>query len=62
MQQIIADILVAGAVLFLARWLFRSFVAKRNNQPACGNCPQCAGDATPAVSTRGHGVATHESR
>ena len=49
MQQIIVDIVVAGAVLFLARWVFRNFISKRRETPACGNCPQCATAEKPAA-------------
>ena len=45
MEQIIVDIIVAGAVLFLVRWLYRSFVSKRHEDaPACGSCSQCAAE------------------
>ena len=42
MQQIIADAIVAGAVLFLLAWLYRNFVAKKSQEPACGSCGNCA--------------------
>ncbi len=45
MQQMIVDIVVAAAILFLASWLFRSFVAKRQTKESCGSCPQCASQA-----------------
>ncbi len=59
MQQIIVDVIVAAAFLFVAHWLFRNFVPKRAQQASasCGSCPQCAAseavpvDGTPAPVT-----------
>lgn len=43
MEQIIVNVIVAAAFLFLARWLFKNFASKRaENAPACGACPQCS--------------------
>ncbi len=47
MEQIIVNVIVAAAFLFLARWLFRNFFPKRaENAPACGSCAQCASENT----------------
>jgi hypothetical protein len=60
MQQIVVDLIVAAAALFLARWMFRNFVAKRPEQPACGNCPQCATSRTESAAPAG--AATVQSK
>jgi hypothetical protein len=51
MQQIIVDLVVAAAILFLLSWLIRSFVSKRQEKPACGSCPQCATAGKPVPRT-----------
>lgn len=53
MELIIVNIIVAAALLFLARWLYRNFVSKRSDDaPTCGSCPQCAAEP-PAVKSPG---------
>lgn len=47
MQDIIANIIVAAAILFLIGWMFRNFVSKKSKAPSCGSCPQCATKAAP---------------
>jgi len=43
MQDIIVNIVVAAAILFLIAWAFRNFVSKKTKQPECGSCcPECA--------------------
>lgn len=46
MEQIIVNVIVAAAFLFLARWLFKNFASRRvENESSCGSCPQCATNA-----------------
>lgn len=42
MQQIIVDLVVVAAVLFLARGIYRSITSSRRAKtPACGGCGTC---------------------
>ena len=43
MQDIIVDLIVLAAVLFLARWLYKNLIAHRK-RPTCGTCGSCAPD------------------
>ena len=47
MEQVIVNVIVAAAFLFLAHWLYRNIFPKRAEQASasCGSCPQCAADA-----------------
>lgn len=42
MQDIIVNVIVAAAVLFLLGWVFRNFISKKTREPSCGSCPHCA--------------------
>ncbi len=52
MEQIIVNLIVAAAFLFLARWLYKSFASNRgaNEAPSCGSCPQCTSTPDAAVA------------
>jgi hypothetical protein len=53
MQQMIVNVIVAAAFLFLARWLFKSFASRRGAEAqtcnGCGTCESAGKDAPPAV-------------
>lgn len=54
MQQIIVDVIVAAAALFIGHSLFRNFFPKRaaKASQSCGSCPQCtASESLPANGT-----------
>ena len=46
MDTILVTLIVLGAALFLARWFFRSLIA-RDKKPACGSCGTCAPTENP---------------
>ena len=56
MDTILVTLIVLGAALFLARWFYRSLIA-RNKKPTCGSCGTCAPtensepDKTPTASS-----------
>jgi hypothetical protein len=53
MQQIIVDVIVAAAALFIGHSLYRNFFPKRAEKVAsCGSCPQCAASDTAPVTVR----------
>ena len=53
MQQIIVNVIVAAAALFIAHGLYRNFFPKRaaKNSASCGSCPQCASENAPTNAT-----------
>ena len=56
MDTILVYAIVLAAALYLARWFYRSLIA-RDKKPACGSCDTCAPtentdpDETPTTST-----------
>lgn len=41
MEDILVHLIVAAAVLFMARWVYRNFRAGKS-QPGCNSCERCA--------------------
>ncbi len=41
MEDILVHLIVAAAVLFMVRWVYRNFAAGKK-QPGCSSCERCA--------------------
>lgn len=42
MQDILVHLIVAGAVLFMIRWVYRNMASGKKQQPGCSSCERCA--------------------
>lgn len=41
MEDLIIYLIVAGAFLYLARWLFKNFVHSKPAETSCSSCDSC---------------------
>ena len=58
MEEIIINIIVASAVLFMIRWFATNFTSKPDDDKQCGSCPSCENSAseTDTLSAQSHPV------